>query len=73
MYGMTMCPILGLPLGGGCDLTTATGGADALSCAANLGIVVTIFLSDAIDNFVLYFIDSTSRVLTSYQSFPKVM
>ena len=72
MYGMTMCPILGLPLGG-CDLSTADGSAVALCCTANLGTVVTIFLLVAIDNFVLHFIDSPPRVLTPYQSFPEVL
>ena len=59
--------------GGGCDLTTAAGSAVALCCTTNLGAVVTISLSVAIDNSVLYFIDSPPRVLTPYQSFPEVL
>ena len=59
--------------GGGCGLTTATGSAVALCCITNLGTVITITLSIAIDNFVLYFIDSSPRVHTPYQSFPEIL
>ena len=70
MYGMTMCPTLGLPLVEGwwfdcCQI--------ALSCVTNMGTVVTIFLLVAIYNFVLYFINGPLRVLTPYQSFLEVL
>ena len=72
MYGITICPILGIPLGA-CDLTTTAGSAGALCCSSNLGAIITISLSVAIDNFVLYFMDSPPRVLTPYKSFPEVL
>ena len=59
--------------GEGCDLTTATGSADALCCITSLSTVVTISLLVAIDNFVLYFIDSPPSILTPCQSFPEVL
>ena len=59
--------------GGGCGLTTPAGSVVALCCITNLGSVITIFLSIAIDNFGLYFIESLPRVLTPYQSFPEVL
>ena len=44
----------GSSLGGACDLTTTTGSAGALCCSTKLGAIITIFLSVAIDNSVLY-------------------
>ena len=72
MYWMTMCLTLGLPLGGS-SLTAVAGGAGALCCVTNMGTFVTIFLSVAIYNFVLCFVNGPLRVLTPYQSFLEVL
>ena len=72
MYGMTMCPTLSLPLGGG-GLTAVAGGAGALCCVSNMGTVVAIFHPVAIYNFVSYFINGPLRVFPHDQIFLEVL
>ena len=63
--GWPCFPQLVFHWGGGGVIVFAEGNG-ALCCVVNMGTVVTIFLSVAIYNFVLYFINGPFMILTPY-------